>query len=372
MTQRVTDGRTAFVLGGGGALGAYQAGALLSLLSRGIVPDVIYGASVGSLNGAYLAHDPTAERAASLVRWWTGAQAREVLAPGAWQRARGVAAALRGAEALFDERPLRRMISRHVGAHDIAELAVPLVVTTTCLDCARPVHHGQGAIADVLVASCALPGLFAPVRLLDGHRHVDAGVLCGVPVRAAVDAAGPADRIFVLDCALAPVTSRPGCAAETAAETGAAAFDGAPCSLGPAGAGAGYLAPTESFPGVLQAVLDAFAVARAGANVAEVGDRLGDPRVAVVPHIADAFSAGHLRRVPGSPRDCSAVDELLEAGRSATATWLDRLERLDRLDTDRFDADRFDADRFDADGVDADGVEVTGFGPDGSLDTLRG
>ena len=168
MTQRVIDGRTVFVLGGGGALGAYQAGALLALLRRGVVPDVIYGASVGALNGAYLAHDPTAVRAESLLGWWTGTQAREVLAPGAWQRARGIAAALRGAEALFDERPLRRMIARHVGAHDIAELAVPLVVTTTCLDCARPVHHSQGAIADVLVASCALPGLFAPVACWTG------------------------------------------------------------------------------------------------------------------------------------------------------------------------------------------------------------
>ena len=328
MTQQAGNGRTVFVLGGGGALGAYQAGAILTLLRSGVVPDVIYGASVGSLNGAYLGHDPTAARAESLVGWWTGEQARRVLAPGVWQRARGIAAALRGAEALFDERPLRAMIARHVGAHDIAELAVPLIVTTTCLDCARPVHHTQGAIADVLVASCALPGLFTPVRLVDGHRHVDAGVLCGVPLRAATDAAGVADRIFVLDCALAPVTSRPGCAAGTAAGT-AGAFDGAACRPVAGGTSAEYTPPVESFPGVLQAVLDAFAVARAGANVADVGDRLADPRVHVVPHIADAWAAGFLRRVPGSPRDCSAVDELIDAGRSATAAWLARLGHLD-------------------------------------------
>ena len=188
-------------------------------------------------------------------------------------------------------------------------------------------HHSQGAIADVLVASCALPGLFAPVRLLDGHRHVDAGVLCGVPLRPALDAAGPADRIFVLDCALAPVTSRAGCAA--GADAGASG--GSLCSLGTVDATRDYLAPAESFPGVLQAVLDAFAVARAGANVAEVGEGVTDPRVHVVPHIADAWSAGYLHRLPASPRDCSAVDELLESGRSVTAAWLDGLDGLDGL-----------------------------------------
>lgn len=313
------SGRTVFVLGGGGALGAYQAGALLALLEHGVVPDAIYGASVGALNGAFLACDPSSRRAAELAGWWTGEQARAVLAPSRWNRIRGVAAALAGGDALFDARPLRRMVGRHVGAHDVAELAVPFVVTTTCLDCGRPVHHGQGAIADVLVATCALPGLFPAVRLLDGHRHVDAGVLCGVPVQPAVQHAGPDDQIFVLDCALAPVTSRIGCAALNGDDP--PLDDG--CTRGVPGARGRYVPPAEVYRGgLLQVVLDSFAVARAGANVANVGDRVADPRVSVAPHIADAWAAGHLERLPSGPLDCSAVEELLAAGRAATAGWL--------------------------------------------------
>lgn len=293
-------GRTVFVLGGGGALGAYQAGALQALLERDIAPDVIYGASVGALNGAYVAHDPGRRRAGELARWWRSDRVREVLSPSPWNRMRGAAAALGGADSLFDQRPLRRLIDEHVGAHDIAELAVPLIVTTTCLDCGQAVHHSHGAIDDVLVASCALPGLFPAVRLLDGHRHVDAGVLCGVPLRAAAAAAGPDDRIFVLDCALAPVTCQTGCA------------------MG----GTEYSAPVETHRGVVQALLESFTVARAAANVAEIGDSLTDPRVHVVPHIADAWVAGHLTRLPAGPRDCSVVDELLAAGYAATDAWL--------------------------------------------------
>lgn len=299
-TGSIAAGRTVFVLGGGGALGAYQAGALQALLEHGVVPDAIYGASVGALNGAFLAREPSVRTAGALVRWWRGKHVRDVLSPSPWNRIRGVTSALAGADALFDQRPLRRLVDQHVGAHDIAELAVPLVVTTTCLDCGRAVHHGHGAIADVLVASCALPGLFPAVRLLDGHRHVDAGVLCGVPLQAATAAAGPDDRILVLDCALAPVTSRAGCAAN----------------------GPEYEAPLEPHRGVLQAVLESFTVARAAANVAEVGDSLDDPRVQVVPHIADAWLAGDLRRLPAGPRDCSVVNDLLAAGHRATSSWL--------------------------------------------------
>ena len=45
----------AFVLSGGGNLGAVQVGMLDALRERGIVPDLLVGASVGALNAAYIA-----------------------------------------------------------------------------------------------------------------------------------------------------------------------------------------------------------------------------------------------------------------------------------------------------------------------------
>ncbi|HSP97257.1 MAG TPA: patatin-like phospholipase family protein, partial [Candidatus Dormibacteraeota bacterium] len=46
---------TAFVLSGGGSLGAVQVGMLAALHERGFRPDFLVGTSVGSLNAAYLA-----------------------------------------------------------------------------------------------------------------------------------------------------------------------------------------------------------------------------------------------------------------------------------------------------------------------------
>jgi predicted acylesterase/phospholipase RssA len=325
----MTAGRNLVVLGGGGALGAFQAGALRALVASGVIPDAIFGASVGALNGAFLASAPGRRRVDELVGWWADEQTHGVLTPSFWNRLRGMAsAALAGGDALFDERPLRELVARHVRAHDIAELAVPLTVTTTCLDCAAPVHHNQGGAGDVLVASCALPGLFPAVRLADGHRHVDAGVLCGVPVTAAVAAARPDDRIFVLDCALAPVTSRTGCAAPALASLdGLDALDSAvACGLAPV-RGEPYVPPVEPHRGAFQVMLDSFAVARAVANRAELAGALDDARVVVLPHVADAWAAGFLGRLPNGPRDCSAVSDLLAAGEAATLAWLDHPDR---------------------------------------------
>ena len=44
--------KTAFVLGGGGVLGAVEVGMLRALLERGIRPDLVLGTSIGAFNGA--------------------------------------------------------------------------------------------------------------------------------------------------------------------------------------------------------------------------------------------------------------------------------------------------------------------------------
>ena len=62
--------RTAFVLGGGGVLGAHEVGMLRALSEAGIRPDVIVGTSVGAINGVFVAADPAdaAERLGKM--WW--------------------------------------------------------------------------------------------------------------------------------------------------------------------------------------------------------------------------------------------------------------------------------------------------------------
>ena len=64
--------RTAFVFAGGGSLGAIHVGMLHALASRGIAADMVVGSSVGALNGAYYAGNPTIEGIQRLDTIWRG------------------------------------------------------------------------------------------------------------------------------------------------------------------------------------------------------------------------------------------------------------------------------------------------------------
>ena len=60
--------RTHLVLGGGAAMGAFQAGALLALFEAGLQADLLHGSSVGALNAAFLAMRPDLEQGRELAR----------------------------------------------------------------------------------------------------------------------------------------------------------------------------------------------------------------------------------------------------------------------------------------------------------------
>ena len=86
----VSTGGTAFVLTGGGSLGAVQVGMMTALHEQGIDPDLLVGTSVGAVNAAYVAGPgTTGQRLTSLADLWTGMRRRDVFVadPGRWLRA---------------------------------------------------------------------------------------------------------------------------------------------------------------------------------------------------------------------------------------------------------------------------------------------
>src|ERR1035438_4575588 len=77
---------TAFVLGGGGLLGAHEVGMLQALSEAGIRPDLILGTSIGAINGALVAADPPGA-AARLRQMWEGDELRLAFSERLWGRA---------------------------------------------------------------------------------------------------------------------------------------------------------------------------------------------------------------------------------------------------------------------------------------------
>jgi NTE family protein len=185
--------RDAFVLSGGGSLGAIQVGALQALMDAGVRPDVLVGCSVGSLNATFLAVDPRRERLDDLEALWLSLNRGDIFPASR----RSIAGHLvRRDTHLYEPHGLRDLVDRLVPATDLADLAVPVHIVTTDLLSGQPVWWTSGDPRQVLVASASLPGLFPPVEL-GASLHVDGGVTCPVPVQRAVELG--AERIWVFD-----------------------------------------------------------------------------------------------------------------------------------------------------------------------------
>ena len=183
----------AFVLSGGGSLGAAQAGMLEALLERDVVPDVLVGTSIGAANAAFLAADPTLSRAHELSQLWRSLRSREIFPLGPLRTIR----ALRAGGSLFTTTPLRRLIERHSNYSNIEEAPVALRVIATDFTDGSEVVFESGSVADAVLASTALPGVFPPHRIAD-RMYLDGGLVDHVPLAPAI--AMGADTIYVLSC----------------------------------------------------------------------------------------------------------------------------------------------------------------------------
>lgn len=185
--------RTAFVLGGGGLLGAVEVGMLRALFEADVKPDLLLGTSVGALNGALVAADPGDGVIERLVGLWESAvSTREVYGDGA---VRQVRRAVRTGTHLHSSRPLRVRLAQELGDLTFDELAVELQVCAASIERAAEHWFTSGRVVDAVVASAAVPGLLRPA-VVDGEHYLDGGIVNSVPVGRAVECG--ADRIFVL------------------------------------------------------------------------------------------------------------------------------------------------------------------------------
>ncbi len=184
--------RTAFVLSGGGSLGAVQVGMLQALTQAGILPDLLIGTSVGAVNAAFMAGRPDHEGAMQLGEIWRGLRRQHVFPLSPWSSARGL---LGRSNHLISSASLAEVLRKHLPYERLEEAGVPVHVITTELKTGRAVVVSSGPAIPALLASTAIPGIFPPVTI--GRRElIDGGVANHTPIAAAVELG--ATRIFVL------------------------------------------------------------------------------------------------------------------------------------------------------------------------------
>jgi len=121
---------TAFVFAGGGSLGAVQVGMLRALIAAGSHPDFVVGASVGAINAAYFAADPTSEGVDRLEILWRAIRRRDVfpLSP-----LRILVRLLTGQGHIVTQSALRHLLERRLPYQRLEDARIPCHIVATDL-----------------------------------------------------------------------------------------------------------------------------------------------------------------------------------------------------------------------------------------------
>ena len=184
---------TAYVLGGGGVLGAVEVGMLRALLERDLVPDLVLGTSVGALNGAMVARQPDLGVVDRLTELWVAtAESRDVYRD---RPLRTVRRAVSTGTHIYSSQPLRTRLEDEFGESRFEDLPVRLEVCAASIERAAEHWFTSGPIVPAVLASAAVPGLLPPAEV-DGEHFLDGGLVNSIPVGRAVELG--ATRIFVL------------------------------------------------------------------------------------------------------------------------------------------------------------------------------
>jgi NTE family protein len=189
------------VFSGGGSLGAIQVGMLRALLSSGLRPDFVVGASVGAINASYFAGAPHAEGVARLERIWTGLRRSDIF-PFTLASAFGL---LRHPGNLIDPGGLRRLIESNLPFANLEEAQIPLNIMATNQQ-GIGIRLSKGPAAEAILASTAIPGVFPPVPI-GGETLMDGALAANTPVRLAVELG--ASRIIILPTGYACALKEP-------------------------------------------------------------------------------------------------------------------------------------------------------------------
>lgn len=153
----------ALVLGGGAFHGMAHAGVIKVLEEAGIPIDLIVGTSAGSMVGALYADRPHIDSLIPLIR---STKAKDVFN----------FSLFRSKEGFVSGSKLQQYLNKHLTVSNIEETEIPFVAVTTDIEKGITVPLKAGPIAPSVNASCAIPGIFEPVKMY-GTTFVDGGVL---------------------------------------------------------------------------------------------------------------------------------------------------------------------------------------------------
>ena len=152
---------TAFVLGGGGLLGAHQVGMLQALIESAITPDLIVGTSIGAVNGAMIAADPSLATIQRMADLWTLMGQKGVLDSSIFEQIKTFS---QSGTHLQSNASLRQLFTDAFKVERFEDLMVPFQCVAASIEAASIHYFANGSLVDAVLASSAMPGLLPSDR----------------------------------------------------------------------------------------------------------------------------------------------------------------------------------------------------------------
>jgi NTE family protein len=153
-----------------------------ALVEAGIEPDLLAGASIGSLNAAYYATHPGVAGCNTLQSAWSDLRRQDAFRFELW---RAIAGFVGLRDHLVTTKRLEQVIHEWLGIQQIEEATLPFAAVATDALNGEIVVMTSGDVASALLASSAIPGIFPPVRR-EGRWLVDGSLSAGCPAAEAL------------------------------------------------------------------------------------------------------------------------------------------------------------------------------------------
>jgi NTE family protein len=243
-----SDEKIVLVLQGGGALGAYQAGAYQALCEAGQPPSWVAGTSIGAVNGAIIAGNPPERRVERLREFWQRVSSRLIAWPlghddnsrRIFNETSAALAAIGGvsgffeprippavfmpqgtpeAISLYDTEPLKTTLHELIDFDLLNSGAVRLSIGAVQVLSGNMKYFDttkQPICAEHIMASGALPPGFPPIEI-DGKPYWDGGLVSNTPLEFVLERSGPREDMVIFQIDL---FSAKGCMPETLFDIG--------------------------------------------------------------------------------------------------------------------------------------------------------
>lgn len=155
-------------LSGGSARGYAHVGVLQALYEHGIKPQIVSGTSMGAVVGVLFAAG------------YSPGGIKKILIEETFSKMTGFSWSRTG---LYKLEKMKATLKKYIPEDDFSYLKMPFYLGLSNLNEAQKESRNSGALYDYLVASCSVPGIFAPV-VVENVCYVDGGLMCNLPASA--------------------------------------------------------------------------------------------------------------------------------------------------------------------------------------------